>query len=71
MTALREQLRAVTNGWQGKFGQLLDLSCGYAVAAEHPMLSLEQLVSLADHKMYAEKTGYYETHGVERRKQLS
>ncbi|MGN1099224.1 MAG: diguanylate cyclase domain-containing protein [Christensenellales bacterium] len=37
----------------------LSLSSGYAIADEHPNLSVEELVNVADKMMYADKEEYY------------
>ena len=46
----------------------VSLSIGYAVAAENPELSLQDLIALADKNMYAEKARYYQTSGRDRRR---
>ena len=38
----------------------LSLSMGFAIAAEHPQLCLEELVNVADRMMYAEKDKFYQ-----------
>lgn len=37
----------------------LSLASGYAVAEEHPELSIEELINIADKMMYADKEKYY------------
>ena len=38
----------------------LSLSLGFAIAAEHPQLCLEELVNVADRMMYEEKDKFYQ-----------
>ena len=39
----------------------LSLSAGYAMAAEHPDCTIEELVNLADKMMYEDKNAHYRT----------
>ncbi len=66
--ALEGQLESKANAWHGKEAPSLSLSVGSAEAADHPGVSMEKLVSIADQEMYKEKTAYYSKSGVDRRK---
>ena len=65
--ALR-RLKQEADKWRGKKGQKLKLAAGYALAADHPGLSAEKLVSEADQAMYQAKAEYYRTTGKDRRR---
>lgn len=43
----------------------LSLSSGYAIAEEHPDLSIEELINIADKMMYADKNAHYQNMGHE------
>ena len=45
---------------RGEKREGLSLSLGFAIAAEHPQLCLEELVNVADRMMYAEKDKFYQ-----------
>ena len=42
------------------------IAIGYASAAEHPGLTVEELFRLADRNMYADKSDFYRAYGIER-----
>ena len=56
-----------TARWHGENVPELHLAVGCATAADHPGLSAEKLVGVADQAMYAEKAAYYRSAGVDRR----
>ncbi len=66
--ALEGQLEAKANEWHGKEAPSLSLSVGSAEAADHPCVSMEKLVAIADREMYKMKSEYYRTAGIDRRK---
>ncbi len=45
----------------------LSLSVGYALAAEHPGVTIDNLLKSADEAMYAAKAAYYRKNGLDRR----
>jgi diguanylate cyclase (GGDEF)-like protein len=57
-----------TARWHGDVVQEIHLAVGCATALEHPGLSAEKLVGVADRAMYAEKAAYYRNTGVDRRR---
>ena len=57
-----------TARWHGEAVSALRLAVGCATAAEHPGLSAEKLVGVADRAMYAEKSAYYKNAGIDRRR---
>lgn len=57
-----------TARWHGEAVSALRLAVGCATAAEHPGLSAEKLVGVADRAMYAEKSAYYRNAGIDRRR---
>ena len=56
-----------TGQWTGEEVRQLSLSAGYALAGEHPGLTIEKLVKEADQAMYAAKAEYYRKGGHDRR----
>jgi len=56
-----------TARWHGDAVPELHLAVGCATAADHPGLTAEKLVGVADQAMYAEKAAYYRNTGVDRR----
>lgn len=54
--------------WRGKSVKELSIAAGCALAADHPKLTAEELVRVADQSMYEAKTAYYQRTGKERRK---
>ena len=58
----------LTDNFKGKFISELSVSKGIVVCAEHTGLDLEEIKSMADKLMYADKTEYYRRTGKERRK---
>ena len=55
---IEELCRALSAAVEKRDG--LSLSTGFAMAAEHPLLCLEELVNVADRMMYAEKDNFYQ-----------
>lgn len=53
--------------WQGKTIKSLAISVGVAYSKEHPDLSFDELVKIADQGMYEDKRLYYERTGKDRR----
>ena len=66
--AALQKLRDVTGQWRGEKVGRLGISAGYALAADHPEMSVEEMVKLADQAMYAAKAAYYRSGGHDRRK---
>lgn len=65
-TILAEFDSAVSE-WKGTLVERLSISYGYAMAKEHPGLSVRELASEADKRMYEKKAAYYRQAGIERR----
>ncbi|MGN0492454.1 MAG: diguanylate cyclase domain-containing protein [Acutalibacteraceae bacterium] len=63
---IQEALDAAAEKWKGEAANSLSLSSGYAAAEDHPDLSLERLVIIADEMMYANKEAYYRRTGLNR-----
>lgn len=62
-------LRCKTMVWSGKKADNLSLSVGYALAEEQTGCSAEELVKLADQRMYEQKKEYYRISGRDRRRE--
>lgn len=53
--------------WKGSWDRQLRISYGYASAGELPHAELNQILHLADSRLYEAKTLYYSTKGIDRR----
>lgn len=56
----QRRLRKEADGWTGVYTRHLSLASGCVLAGDFPDMTVEQLVSEADKKMYAAKASYYE-----------
>lgn len=56
-----------TSLWVGRKCSSLSVSVGFTLAQDHPDVSVEQLVKLADEGMYDQKRKYYQELGRDRR----
>lgn len=54
--------------WHGNKAKALSVSVGYADVAGNGGLSLEELIKVADDRMYVDKDNYYKISGKDRRK---
>ena len=61
------RLEQETGSWTGDEVKALSLAAGYALAGDHPGLTVEELVKKADQAMYAAKAEYYRNSGNDRR----
>lgn len=63
---LLEQIKAdfeeKTANWRGEFIKGVSASCGYVSVREFPDIALEEMIRLADERMYIAKEKYYTTH---------
>ena len=64
--SLTQELGKHADAWHGKEAPSLSLAAGSARAEDHPGISIEKLISLADQEMYKVKAEYYRTNGSER-----
>lgn len=53
------ELKRETKKWSGTMIDKVSISAGYALAKEHPELSIKELVKEADQRMYEQKKEYY------------
>ena len=65
--AAKNRVKVETNRWHGEYVYELSLSVGFALSAQHPDASVEELVREADMQMYAAKDEYYLKAGKKRR----
>lgn len=63
-----DELSRCTKEWQGETVKEIHLAIGYALIADNPGASCEELVKLADKQMYSAKGAYYRESGKDRRK---
>lgn len=62
-----ERLKDLTGQVECHFGEQLHIAIGYATAKEIRGVSVEEIVDLADKRMYTDKDKYYEITGLPRR----
>ena len=65
--ALKIRLYAEAAVWKGNRVKALALSAGVCLSKDHPGVSIEKLISIADQAMYEEKRRYYQQEGHDRR----
>ncbi len=63
-----DTLKASIAQWHGKLVEKMNISIGYASHADYPDMTLEDLSRMADQNMYIDKSNYYSTIGIDRRK---
>lgn len=56
------------SNWSGNLVDSLSISYGYVSALDYPLLSVRDLASEADKRMYESKTEYYQKKGIDRRR---
>ncbi len=65
---IMNRFNQLTGTWSGNMVDKLSVSCGYVMAQDYPELSIRELASEADKRMYEAKSEYYVRNGIERRK---
>ena len=65
--AMTEELTAAMQRWHGKQVDKLSLAYGFARAADHPEMNIDELMLTADKAMYRCKAAYYSRAGMDRR----
>ena len=66
---IKERFDETVDRWSGKLVKALTVSCGAVSSREEQWSSLEEIVKVADMRMYEEKAMYYRKNGVDRRGQ--
>ena len=67
LAALTDRLDEAAAAWRGKMVENLSLSYGFAFGREEPETTVEQLLILADKRMYVSKRRYYDSQELDRR----
>lgn len=62
------KLDDIVQNWKGRLVEKLSISYGYVTAKEFSDLTIRDLASEADKRMYEAKSNYYRNSGIERRK---
>ena len=65
---IKETFDETVDQWSGKLVKALTVSCGAVSSAEEQWSSLEEIVKVADMRMYEEKAIYYRKNGVDRQR---
>lgn len=68
LARLQNDIETVTKKWTGDKVNSLTISCGYVTKRESNSMSIRQMATLADSRMYEAKNEYYRRTGIERRK---
>lgn len=63
-----QRLKDAFNNWTGKKVEHLSVSIGVVMSSEAEYLTLNKMITMADHKMYEDKSEYYRRSGIDRRK---
>ncbi len=64
---LNESFLKLVYGWRGNFVEHMTISIGYAYASDHPELTVEKLISVANKVMIDEKRKFYQSSEHDRR----
>lgn len=56
---IRSDFEEATKSWHGEFKEGVSVSCGYVRGEEFPEKTLEEMVEIADKRMYLAKEAYY------------
>jgi len=65
---IKRDIEETTANWRGSLSDKLAISCGYVTHKESEDMTVREMVSLADKRMYEAKTQFYKDAGIERRK---
>lgn len=68
LLTLREELNYEIINWKGKILNEISVACGYAHMHENPLVSISELIKIADKRMYEDKSKYYADSTHDRRK---
>lgn len=68
LEALKQKFEETIDYWSIHLVKGLSVSCGYVQHKEFPDKTMEELIKIADIRMYQAKQKYYETTGVNRRR---
>lgn len=71
VNVLKAALNETAKQWRGETMTELSFSVGAGFSVEHPGISMDKLIVVADRAMYADKQAYYERQGKDRRKRPS
>ena len=55
-------LTVAKNNWKGKLNDKLEFAIGYATKEEFPELDVDELIKIADQRMYTDKANFYKQH---------
>ena len=68
LVKLQKDLNESLRKWSGTLVNNLSLSCGYVEKREFPNMTLEEIIKVADKRMYIAKKEYYSHCGTDRRR---
>lgn len=66
---IKKDIIEVTRNWRGTLNDRLTISCGFVQKNEKENMTLHEMAVLADKRMYANKSKYYQRTGTDRRGQ--
>lgn len=64
---VQEEFADAVGKWSGDIVKSMSISCGYVASDEKNWESLDEIVKVADERMYENKAAYYSQNGVDRR----
>ena len=65
---LEKELEVAVSAWRGSLNASMTISYGFVKSEDYPDKTIDELMILADKKMYANKAAYYERSGKDRRR---
>ncbi len=68
INVLSRDFDKITADWKGKLVKSLSISYGFVTPSEANGMNINDISTLADHRMYEAKKKYYEENGIERRR---
>lgn len=69
LDSIKQKFEKAVDSWTGKLVSELKISAGYVNYSENPEMSVNEIVKLADQRMYKAKSEFYTSKSVDRRGQ--
>ncbi len=67
LETIKADMDEFTLTWRGELVDKLAISCGFVKKSEQDFMTIHDMETLADQRMYEDKTAYYKRQGVDRR----
>lgn len=69
LETIMKEFEEMAEEWRGILTECLTISCGYVRKCEDENMTLHQMATLADKRMYINKSFFYQRNGIDRRGQ--